>query len=80
MENNRRCTGWVSWVCHPHFKPYFGSIISDTKEKAESAFCGPDGKRHPMFADCKIVHQEITIDMPPEVVAEYDKWLKHIGQ
>lgn len=80
MKKNRRYTGWVSWVCHPHFKPYFGCIISDTKEKAESAFCDSNGKRFPAFADCKIVHQKITINMPDEIVAEYDKWLKHIGQ
>lgn len=78
MEKNGRYTGWVSWVCHPHLEPYCGSLLFDTKEKAESAFCDSNGKRYPMFADCKIVHQEITIDMPTEVVAEYDKWLEHI--
>ena len=80
MGKNRRYTGWVSWVCHPHYKPYCGSLLFDTKEKAESSFCESNGKRSPMFADCKIVHQKITIDMPDEIVAEYDKWLEHILQ
>ena len=79
MKNNRRYVCWVSWVCHPRFKPYFGCLLSDTKEKAESAFCDSNGKRSPMFADCKIVHQKIKISMPDEVVAEHDKWLRYIG-
>ena len=78
MKKNRRYTVWVSWVCHPHLKPYFGCLMSDTKEKAESAFCESDGKRSRMFADCKIVHQKITIAMPPEVAAECDKWIEYI--
>ena len=52
--------------------------MSDTKEKAESAFCDSNGKRFPSFADCKIVHQKITIAMPPEVAAECDKWIEYI--
>lgn len=77
MQTEHAC--WVSLVCVPHLKPYLGCLISDTKEKAESAFCKSDGKRSPEFAGCKIVHQKITIDMPDEVVAEHDKWLKCIG-
>ena len=75
MGKNRRYTGWVSWVCVPHFKPYCGPLLLDTKGKAESSFCESNGKRSPTFADCKIVHQKITIDMPDEVYAEYRKWL-----
>ena len=72
--------GWVSWVCNPHLEPYCCCILADTKEKAEESFCDDDGKRSSMFKDSKIIHQKIAISMPDEVVAEYDKWLKHIGQ
>ena len=79
MKKNRRYVGWVSWVCVPHYKPYCGHLLSDTKEKAESVFRESNGNRSPMFSDCKIVHQKITIAMPDEVVDEHDKWLKSIG-
>ena len=79
MKKNKRYTKWVSWVCSPHIKPYCGSILSDTKKRAEAKFCEENGKRCRVFADCKIVHQKITIDMPPEIAAEYDKLIKHIG-
>ena len=79
MKKDMRYTVWVSWVCDPRFKPYFGSLLSETKEKAESSFCDSSGKRSPMFADCKIVHQKVTIKMPPKVVAEFNKWKKENG-
>ena len=79
MKKNKCYTKWVSWVCSPHTEPYCGCIMSDTKERAEATFCEANGKRSRMFADCKIVHQKITIDMPPEIAAEYDECLKYIG-
>ena len=76
----KKCyVGWVSWVCNPHCGPYCSCVLSDTKEKAEEIFCDNNGKRSRMFADCKIVHQKITIDMPPEIAAEYNEWVKYIG-
>lgn len=42
-------------------------------------FCGENGKRSPVFVDSKIIHQKITINMSPEISAEYDEWIKHIG-
>ena len=79
MKKNMSYTGWVSWVCVPHLKPYCGRLLFNTKENAESSFCKSDGKRSPEFADCKIVHQKVTIKMLPEVVAEFNKWKKENG-
>ena len=79
MEKKMEYVGWVSWVCNPHSEPYCVCILFDTKEKAEATFCEANGKRSRMFADCKIVHQKVTIKMPPEVCAEFDKWNKEIG-
>lgn len=67
---------WVSWVCRPHMEPYLGCLVSDTIERAEASFCELDGKRCRLFADCKIIHQKMTIEAPPEVCAEFDKWKK----
>ena len=79
MEKKMEYVGWVSWVCNPHCEPYLSIVMSDTKEKAEETFCDDDGKRSRTFEDSKIIHQKIVINMPDEVAAEYDKWLKYIG-